>query len=235
MTTRQNSTTSDQTFPLSSHPNSLSDRFINQKPFRKYKLEGISSHKKRSQESESKFQNIRLELEKTKKDLKWKKCKKNLWKIKNDQKESAKPASSFFMEETLGETAYKSFNEFMQKKKKQNVYLRTKMKIFGTTISDHEKALLQNDIKSQIKKVYNLDASDEHDHKADEKKGRYIIGYMILTKFLQMLVKNPEHIHLRQEYSDIYLKLKEEMMSIILDERSMFQKEEKESGWKFDL
>ena len=139
------------------------------------------------------------------------------------------------MEETLGETAYKSFNEFMQKKKKQNVYLRTKMKIFGTTISDHEKALLQNDIKSQIKKVYNLDASDEHDHKADEKKGRYIIGYMILTKFLQMLVKNPEHIHLRQEYSDIYLKLKEEMMSIILDERSMFQKEEKESGWKFDL
>ena len=92
--------------------------------------------------------NIRLVLEKTKKDLKWKKCKKNLWKIKNDQKESAKPASSFFMEETLGETAYKSFNEFMQKKKKQNVYLRTKMKIFGTTISDHEKALLQNDIKS---------------------------------------------------------------------------------------
>ena len=147
-----------------------------------------------------------------------------------------KPASTFFMEETLGETAYKSFNDFMQKKKKQNIYLKTKMKIFGTTISDHEKALLQNDIKSQIKKVYNLDANDEHNHKADEKKGRYIIGYMILTKFLQMLVKNPEHIHLRQEYSDIYLKLKEEMMSIILDEHSLFHnKDERKSGWKFNL
>lgn len=117
----------------------------------------------------------------------------------------------------------------MRRKKVENSYVRNKMKVFGNALTERSKAKIECEINQLLEKNQKMSEDGPVDTAGDNinKMKKYMVCHKILENLFLLMVENTQHIALKRQSPHIYNKIKEEMVSVMIDEDNMHEIENK--------